>query len=691
MMLPMALRRTVANLALKALRGVMAGGMRHPNQNQWGYLLPGTNIDYADKLGKGFDSNVLMAPILYVCRTFTEARLAVQTESNGKTVLNAQHALPALLRAPNLSYSGAQLWFATLLSWWLDGNAYWFKNRDGSGAVRELWYLPHWMVEPRWDRTERAFVDYYRYTTGGMMVELAPEDVVHLRYGMDPENVRLGYSPLKSVVREAYTDGEASNLVASILRNKGVPGIMFSPENGVDVDDPESLKSYFKDKFTGDRRGEPMVMTAPMKVQEFGFSPQELDLSSVHNLGEERVCALMGLPAAVVGFGTGLEQTKVGATMAEMRRLAWTDCIIPMQSAIAQDLTRALLPDFGGKPGQEVGFDHSGVAALEDNLDKQAERVERSVRGGYMMVSEAREVLGLPVDDSQKIFLRSIGIMEIAEDGTEVVRDVPEAEPQTGQPPPAAGADDQLPKGLKRMSRIQVRIVRAMQRLQKRHQKILYRRLVKFFGEMGEDFQRAWLAMGKAAPEDELRMYQLSADVDMDAYDRELTGIIQAHYVAIYKDTVSATASMGITIGDADERQNELLRLGGTNKIDLSQAGKDRALRIVADAREEGLSVDETARALRDHIPAGPWTSSAVRAEVVSRTETRFAQTRSALVVYRGAEGIDQVMMLDARLGPTDEECEEMAGRIVSFDEAQQLLDDEHPNGTRDIAPVFGD
>jgi hypothetical protein len=47
-------------------------------------------------------------------------------------------------------------------------------------------------------------------------------------------------------------------------------------------------------------------------------------------------------------------------------------------------------------------------------------------------------------------------------------------------------------------------------------------------------------------------------------------------------------------------------------------------------------------------------------------------------------------MIIDGRLGPTDDDCEAINGETVyDFADAQRLLADEHPNGTRDLVPVF--
>jgi hypothetical protein len=64
-----------------------------------------------------------------------------------------------------------------------------------------------------------------------------------------------------------------------------------------------------------------MRLTGGTTAMQLGFAPRDLDLSALRNVAEERVCAALGVPAAVVGFGTGLEQTKLGATMRELRQL----------------------------------------------------------------------------------------------------------------------------------------------------------------------------------------------------------------------------------------------------------------------------------------------------------------------------------------------------------------------------------
>jgi hypothetical protein len=134
----------------------------------------------------------------------------------------------------------------------------------------------------------------------------------------------------------------------------------------------------------------------------------------IQRVHEERVCAALGIPAAVVGFGTGLEQVKVGATMRELVGLAWDDCIVPTQRIIASQVEHALLPEFEGSPEQFADADRSKVSALQEDENLRAARWNNQVQAGYVMVSEARRAFGLPVRPEDNVFLRPLNVVESA-------------------------------------------------------------------------------------------------------------------------------------------------------------------------------------------------------------------------------------------------------------------------------------
>ena len=81
-----------------------------------------------------------------------------------------------------------------LLSYHLDGNAYWIKVRNARGGVpTALWYEPHWSIKPHFPADGSAIIDYYERNINGFTQKIPPENVVHFRNGLNPANSRYGW------------------------------------------------------------------------------------------------------------------------------------------------------------------------------------------------------------------------------------------------------------------------------------------------------------------------------------------------------------------------------------------------------------------------------------------------------------------------------------------------------------------
>lgn len=292
-------------------RGMKALGRmifsRYPSWRWW--RLPGSRYDYVSAVGDGTRSSTVMAPLLWIGRNFPEAPPMLWERQGNEEEARPDHPLPRLLERPNGFYEGPVFWSATVLDYFVSGNAYWLKLRDVGGRPAELWWVPSFLMTPKGD--ERTFITHYEYRVDGQMVEIQPEEVVHFRHGIDPENPRLGRSPLASVLREVFTDDEAATYTAALLRNGGVPGVVISPDydEPIAAEDADATKEYINTQFTGDRRGAPLVMSGRTKVEQFGFSPDQLNLKDLRRVPEERVTAVLGVPAMVAGLGAGLDRS----------------------------------------------------------------------------------------------------------------------------------------------------------------------------------------------------------------------------------------------------------------------------------------------------------------------------------------------------------------------------------------------
>lgn len=683
-------------------------------------LLKRTRFDYAREVGSGIDASVVMAPIQWVQRAFPEMRLRVRTGRGDNVREVDEHPLVALVKKPNSFYGDEPLWMGTLFSWYTAGTAYWLKIRNGNGKVVELWYVPHWMMEPKWPDDGSEFISHYLYHLGGGRdpIRVEVQDVVVFRCGIDPRNPRLGLSPLHSALREIFSDLEASNFVASLLKNMGVPGVVISPDGSVQAspDDAEAVKKWFQEAFTGDRRGEPLVLGAPTKVQEYGFTPQQMDLSSVRDVSEERVCALIGVPAAVVGFGAGLQTAKVGATMGELATLAWTNGVLPVGRSFAGDLQRGCAELL--RPGEEIDFDSSEVLALAEYRLNQSTAWNTRVQGGWAEVAEARGAAGLDVDNSHRIFLRSFNIVEVPAGQpprlpAPPAEDPPQEDPDDDPEDPDAGkALDlrRLLKAAKATPPAQLRrYVDALQRQQGPLSELFEGHLKRFFDGIGKEaaaaarpiLERDWVvtpAEGQAAAaggetkSDEILIGQILEQLELPLHQTTFKQLYEAQYLEVGKEAAKAGELVGIATDLPDPVARSIVAAGGrrSGMVDLSKQSRQALFNSLAEGRAAGEGVDQLVARISDQVGGGPWQSAETRARTIARTETKYAQNVSTMA--RAAhEGVQRFMVFDGRLGPDRSDPEHIArdGSIVTADEAEAMAAAEHPNGTLSLAPYF--
>ena len=629
---------------------------------------------YTFKVGNSLESSVVMAPLLWFARNLPQSKIIVRDGN----VINPDHDMALLLRRPNAYYGGTTLMMATVISLLYDGNSYWIKIRDSKYKPKELWYVPHWMIKPV--GTEQEYVDHYEYSVNGKTYKLDPDDIVHLRYGLDLENPVKGMSPLKAVMREIFTDDESGNFVASLLVNQGIIGVIISPaDNSAPIQDVQSVKEYIKKEYTGTRRGQPLVFSGPTKVEKLTFSPSEMDLGKLRNISEERISAILGVPAAVVGFGTGLQQTKVGATMRELRAMAWENGIIPLQRLMAESLEVELLTDYETDLRRyKVEFDNSAVKVLQEDEDKLYDRYNKGVMGGWLMVSEVRARLGWKIYKGQDIYLRPMNLIETPADTTEVSK---------GRKSRKSPNRDYV------SNELHVALYRSYIQMVNQFEKGLKRR----FEDYGKKVADIWLDVVKEKglkldPSDEI-VIEIVIDRVMEKINKEDVLGYVPHYLNVAKVTIDTINSvMGLGLNLTDRVESAIIDIGGKRMglVDLHEQTKEKLFKVISQAREDGKGAYEIADMIKDEIPAGRWSSADIRAKVISRTETKYAQNYSSLEAYKESPDVQMVQVVDGQLPTSDEFCISRDGEIVSFDEARDMMITEHPNGTLSFLPVVG-
>lgn len=382
--------------------------------------LPGAQWNYELECGDLWMNSAVMPILAWIQRNFCEAVLGIYQPATGGTEkrILSPHPITELIKRPNDFYGEINLLYATLISWHVDGNAYWVKIRNKFGRPVQLWYVPHFAIAPQWDQKGQEYITHYLYRVNGQDFPIPVDDVIHFRNGVDPRNVRVGLAPLHALLREIFTDNEAATYSAAIMRNMGIPGVIISPiYPEVELDEPQrkSFIDLWKSKFRGENRGDPLVPSIPVKAEKIALTPDELALSKIRQVPEDRISAALGVPSLVVGLSSGHEQ-RTYSNYKEAREAAFENCIIPTQKDFAKVLQEDLLPDFVS--GREIiEWNWAEVRVLQQDQDALVRRAVLGYRGGVLKRAEARAMLSKPVESGDDIYYTDIQ-KELAEMGS---------------------------------------------------------------------------------------------------------------------------------------------------------------------------------------------------------------------------------------------------------------------------------
>jgi phage portal protein BeeE len=388
--------------ALKAFRFY---GSEHA-AGPWSWLspfLPGTDIDYAREVGRLDLNSIVSAGANYYWRNLLYPRMVVQARQRGESGLEwneiPDHELPeAWENSP--WFDDAALLHGAALSWFVAGNCYFPKARSLSTAVTGFNFIAPQTIRPAADKYNpggRKLITYYEYTPpGGEPEEMAPEDVVHVRYGIDPYNPRKGQSPLAAAIREVYGENMASTVQAALIRNAGIVALLLSPKEGAGKDMTPERAEEIRDKFrrhtTGDFAGTPLWIPNAVEVNIVGHSPDKLVLDVTRRINVDRICSSMGIDPMVLGLES---KSKTYSNYGEALEASFEGGILPMLKVLAKAMTRQCLrPDFGADRAQRVSWDLSEVPALQEDEDKLFLRVGNAYRRDDLLTkNEARAML----------------------------------------------------------------------------------------------------------------------------------------------------------------------------------------------------------------------------------------------------------------------------------------------------------
>jgi|TARA_R100000329_G_scaffold150051_1_gene141972 HK97 family phage portal protein len=382
-----------------------------PSSFIMGYNSLAGNFDLKD-LGNGQSNSAVTACLQVLGTSFSEANLIVKSfQEDGEESIIFNHPLQILMERPNPFMSGEVVQQYIINALHVFGDAYLLKEKNNAGQVSALYPLIPDRVTAK--GTEETLITNYEYAMDDRKLSIDRDEIIHFRLGLDPTNHKQGYAPLQTVLREIFGDEAAGQLSTALLSNSGVPSVIISPKDDftISADESDQISRTYQQKVGGAKRGQPLVLSGSMTVEKMAFSPSELDIGTLRRIPEERVSAVLGVPAILAGLGAGLERaTYANARM--LREYFTENKLIPLWRMVATELTYQLLQkDYQSNAIVKAQYDFSNVRSLQSDEEDLYKRLNIGVKGGWISVAEARSQVGLPTTDEQDIYYVPVNVV----------------------------------------------------------------------------------------------------------------------------------------------------------------------------------------------------------------------------------------------------------------------------------------
>lgn len=407
----------------RGLRGMVNKEVITGPGNGWENVLGGTTnwTDASDIWPRLSDAqrsahyrkqSIVFACVRLICSAMHAAPLQIGEDRGDGFKEIPSHPVIGLLNRPNEWLSAAEFMEYHIAHLLLTGKSYIWEWRDPRGQVAELWPIPtHWVkVVPLGEiqgnaaqrqNEDRRFISHYNVKTPGASkpIPVPSQDMTFARF-IDPNNFLGGISPLEAASRDVHLEYERTDYMAEMLDNLKVPGMVLSSEEPMHDEQRELLKSALSRMLGRGKRGSPLVLSGKGAKLEMQAPLKDLDWPGLSSMNESHICAVYGVPPLMVHARVAQENSPLSSpSLNAAERMFYRTTMSNLWLHNASALKRGLILNEGYDESLILRHDTSNVPALQEDKKEIAVMCSESVKGGFMMVNEARERMGLEPDD----------------------------------------------------------------------------------------------------------------------------------------------------------------------------------------------------------------------------------------------------------------------------------------------------
>lgn len=288
----------------------------------------------------------------------------------------------------------SELIYATIGDMDLYDRAYWWVtvNPDPEAPYKIRRLPPAWVSEH-----EADIWSVKTYAVGTSLGQIViPADEVLVFRGYDPSTTR-GSSPAIDALKDVLKEQIAATAYRSQVWKLGgrVSAIISRPKDAPKWGETakKQFKSDWYSKFAGNgaEAGGVPILEDGMTYQKADFSAQEQQFVESAKLAFQTVCGVYHINPSMVGQTEGTS----GRSVREYRKALYGDNLGPIIKKIEDRINTFLLRMIGGLPGEY--FEFNLLEKISGDFIEQGQLLSTAVGGPYMLRSEARSKMNLPM------------------------------------------------------------------------------------------------------------------------------------------------------------------------------------------------------------------------------------------------------------------------------------------------------
>lgn len=313
----------------------------------------------------------------------TEINLYQIVNSKGDTREIQNSPLIDLLYKPNPFQTKAEFLKITMINKKLSGDAFWYKMRNESGKIVELWNLRPDLIEIVKDPED--FIKYYKMNkSDGTQEIFNTEDIVHFKYPT-PMDDYFGTSPIKSASVRIDTEEYASNYQRDFFLNNARPdGILSVEDSGMAMnqEDKNEMRREFEKKHMGKGRNSRIaILEGNLKYQQISVTQREMDYIESMKFTRDDILVAFGVPKPIVAVTDDVNRANAETAM----HIFLSEVIKPEVKMLFEKINEELVAtDYNDS--LFIGFEDP----TPEDREQKIKEYESGIKSGYLLINEVR-------------------------------------------------------------------------------------------------------------------------------------------------------------------------------------------------------------------------------------------------------------------------------------------------------------